>query len=109
MRDVGSIILGGFDRGIDYTSLVDYLCENPVPAIAFTGEAGRRIFRLLQDAGVGGFEAFQSDNYAEIVKWCKQHTGKGTACILSPAAASYDQFKNFEERGKVFTDLVMGK
>jgi UDP-N-acetylmuramoylalanine--D-glutamate ligase len=107
--EVGSIILGGFDRGIDYTSLVDYLREKPVPAIAFTGEAGRRISRLLQESGVGDVETFQSDRYAEIIEWCKHYTPKGTACILSPAAASYDQFKNFEERGKVFTDLVLGK
>ncbi|MDR1973383.1 MAG: UDP-N-acetylmuramoyl-L-alanine--D-glutamate ligase [Bacteroidales bacterium] len=144
INDVGSVILGGFDRGIDYSVLIEYLRRKPVKNIVFTGPAGKRIKETLCCAGVisvcdcadstacadcRAFESnnfadtayanysnysnrpddyyiFESDNFADIVKWCKRHTGRGNACLLSPAAASYDQFRNFEERGSVFTDLV---
>ncbi|MDR0619610.1 MAG: UDP-N-acetylmuramoyl-L-alanine--D-glutamate ligase [Bacteroidales bacterium] len=105
---VGSVILGGLDRGIDYSALTEYLQKNPIKNIAFTGQAGRRIKMLLKQANALPQSTVETDNYADIVEWCKRHTGKGNACILSPAAASYDNFKNFEERGTVFTNLVLG-
>ena len=45
----------------------------------------------------------------EAVKLAKKLTKKGKSCIMSPAAASYGIFKNFEERGEVFKRLVKGE
>ena len=103
---VGSLILGGFDRGIDYSPLVDYLRRHPVPNLVFVGQAGRRIFSLLQNSKFKIRNYLVEDDYPTIVAWCAAHTPQGTVCLLSPAAASYDQFKNFEQRGDRFADLA---
>lgn len=105
LRRVQTLILGGFDRGIDYTPLAEFLPTSGVENVAFVGEAGERIRALLGGAGFLHHQ-LQSNDYAAIVEWCFAHTGEGRICLLSPAAASYDQFKNFEERGSLFKSLV---
>ncbi|MBR3487759.1 MAG: hypothetical protein IKH33_00405, partial [Bacteroidales bacterium] len=52
------------------------------------------------------FRLLQSDDYPAIVDWCFNVTSPGKICLLSPAAASYDSFKNFEQRGDTFKQLV---
>ncbi|MBP3763741.1 MAG: UDP-N-acetylmuramoyl-L-alanine--D-glutamate ligase [Bacteroidales bacterium] len=103
---VMTLILGGFDRGIDYAPLADYLVqENPVRNIAFVGAAGRRIHALLQESGYQCL-CIEEDDYENIVPWCAKHTHRRSICLLSPAAASYDSFKNFEARGDHFMKLI---
>lgn len=108
-KKVASLILGGFDRGIDYSILIDYLRENPIKNIIFVGDSGERIFKMLKKDNTLPESYLCHNNYDEIVAWCKQHTPKGEVCLLSPASASYDSFKNFEERGSVFKELVKKK
>ncbi|MBR3636048.1 MAG: UDP-N-acetylmuramoyl-L-alanine--D-glutamate ligase, partial [Lachnospiraceae bacterium] len=65
---------------------------------------GRRIREeLTDDTGV-----FCTEDLKEAVSLAKKITREGEAVILSPAAASYGYFKNFEERGDVFKQLVIG-
>ncbi|MCM1168324.1 MAG: UDP-N-acetylmuramoyl-L-alanine--D-glutamate ligase [Bacteroides sp.] len=106
VQGVDCLILGGLDRGIDYSPLVDFLSRHPVENLVLVGAAGKRIGELLSEAGALPESVLKGKDYKRIVKWAKQHTRPGHACILSPAAASYDQFKNFAERGDVFTRLV---
>lgn len=103
---VSCLIIGGFDRGIDYTPLVDYLCANPIKNIIFVGAAGRRVKGELEARKALPVHRLCTDDYAELVLWAAAHAEAGTACLLSPAAASYDRFKNFEERGRVFMELI---
>ena len=137
VKGVDTLILGGFDRGIDYRELQMYLCLKRVRNVAFTGMAGRRILSNLlrwllwgvlddekramnareglegtvqkPDGEVVLENCLYSDDYRKIVSWAKRVTRPGYACLLSPAAASYDHFKNFEERGEVFKRLVLNK
>ena len=106
LKDVDTLILGGFDRGIDYTILIEYLSASSIHNIIFIGDAGKRIFAMLTDAGIKGKQFFRADSYDEVVRLAREYTMPGTICLLSPAAASYDMFKNFEERGKVFKEKV---
>lgn len=105
IKNVTFLLLGGFDREIDYTPLIKYLVEHPVEHILYTGKAGKRMFDMLQNAGYQGYiKNFKDLNEAfEIIKSLSKN---GDVCLLSPAAASYDQYKNFEERGRVFKDLA---
>ncbi len=105
---VDCVIVGGMDRGIDYSPLVDFLSQNRrVESIAFTGNAGRHIYGLLQERNALPPYYIVEDDYAILVPWAKAHTREGHACILSPAAASYDRFKNFAHRGDMFRALVL--
>lgn len=108
LQKVDTLILGGFDRGIDYEPLHQFLVDSEglgarVRHLVFVGAAGRRMQSewQLQDR-----ETLACDDYTVIVPWCLEHTAQGMICLLSPAAASYDAFKNFEERGAVYKELI---
>lgn len=105
IKDVNFLLLGGFDRGIDYEPLVTYLKENALPYILITGQAGQTIKTKLQAAGYNGniLEYTDMQSAFEIIR---ELAKSGDVCLLSPAAASYDRYKNFEERGRVFKDLA---
>lgn len=115
LQQVDTLILGGYDRGIDYGTLYSYL-ESPTTAgrnirnIVFVGDAGRRMHHELSlhdNDPLDGKQTLLENDYAKIVDWCFAHTQPGKICLLSPAAASYDSFKNFEERGDTFKKLVI--
>lgn len=107
LQQVETLILGGFDRGIDYRVLGDYLRDHEkgraVRNLVFVGAAGRRMMEewLLADRCT-----LLTCDYETVVAWCYDHTAQGHICLLSPAAASYDAFKNFEERGACYKKLV---
>lgn len=107
LQKVNTLILGGFDRGIDYHILGDFLRQNPlgqqVQNIVFVGQAGRR---MMQEWDLPDRNTLVEDDYTLIVPWCYTFTESDRICLLSPAAASYDAFKNFEERGDTFKKLV---
>ena len=100
---VDTLILGGFDRGIDYTPLVDFLKEHPIKNLVFVGQAGRRIHSSL----ITHHSSLIENDYTKIVPWCAEHTPQGGVVLLSPAAASYDAFKNFEHRGDFFREQIL--
>lgn len=104
------ILLGGMDRGIDYHMLVDFLLTSKLNTAILMYESGRKIYHMLQEKMTSATTTkFQlvSDLY-EAINWVKDHAEEGSACLLSPAAASYGDFKNFEERGNVFKDKIFG-
>ena len=119
---VDFLLLGGFDRGIDYQPLADFLRENPVPHLLFTGKAGERMMRLMAGFGEGagieipdgivpplqGLVLTHYSTMEEAFAYIAAHAQKGDVVLLSPAASSYDQYKNFEERGRKFKALAEG-
>ena len=103
---VDTLILGGFDRGIDYSPLVAFLKETPLKNVVFVGKAGRRIREELSISNFQ-FSILTEDDYTKIVPWCAAHTPQGGVVLLSPAAASYDAFRNFEHRGDFFREQIL--
>jgi UDP-N-acetylmuramoylalanine--D-glutamate ligase len=106
LKEVDTLILGGFDRGIDYDILVDYLITSLVRNIIFIGDAGFRIYKMLLNIKREDHNLLLAENFDMVAKLAREYTRPGYICLLSPAAASYDMFKNFEERGKVFKEKV---
>ena len=103
-----TLILGGMDRGIDYTPLVDFLLGCELSTIIGMYASGRRIYDMfLARCGPSGAKRFiYADDLFNAVKIAQKHTLPGGACLLSPASASYGNFTNFEERGDIFKELV---
>ena len=107
LDNVDTLILGGFDRGIDYSELAKFLSISGVRNLIFTGEAGRRILHEIRDIKNPGQTLFLLSRFDEFPEVVQNVTRKGSICLLSPAAASYDEFQNFEMRGKRFKELVL--
>ena len=105
LERVDFLLLGGFDRGIDYQPLADYLKKNPVPHLLFTGKAGERMMALVKGASIGS-ATFAYSTMEEAFAYLAANAKPGDVCLLSPAASSYDQYKNFEERGRKFKTLA---
>ena len=101
LKIVDTLIIGGLDRGIDYSLLIKFLEKSTVKNVICTYETGEKIYKLLTRDG----KQFV-DNLEEAVKLAKQVTEKEKICLLSPAAASYGYFRNFEERGNKFKEYV---
>jgi len=104
------LLLGGMDRGIEYDALVDFLLQSPLSDVVLMYASGKRLQTLVEERGArqSGPRFHLVEDLSAAVAWVKANARPGAACILSPAAASYGYFKNFEERGDAFKSLVFG-
>lgn len=101
LGDVDTVIVGGMDRGIDYADFCRFLDEDAAKNVICMSDTGRSIAAQMKPG-----KARLVKNLAEAVEIAKQCTEKGKSCLLSPAAASYGEFKNFEEKGDLYQKLV---
>jgi len=106
LQNVDTVILGGFDRGIEYDILYPFLATSDVSNLIFVGEAGIRMMKEFGEYDTNSKHVFTASDYSQVVAIANKVTEKGKICLLSPAAASYDMFKNFEERGNTFKKNV---
>ncbi len=99
-----TLIVGGFDRGQNFDTLIQFLkpFKNRVHLITLP-DTGIRAFETAVVAGIG---ATQADTMEQAVKYAKQVTPAGGVVILSPASPSYNCYKNFEARGADFEKWV---
>jgi len=95
------LLLGGLDKGGDFRSLLPHTHNNLKEVIAF-GQAKELILTALRDA-VRSTSVMDLKEALELAQNCSQ---PGDVILLSPGCASFDQFKNFEERGDHFRSLV---
>lgn len=98
---VDTIIVGGMDRGIDYTELVDFLNGSDITNVILLPDSGHKIEPRLNGSKLSIYHAA---DLADAVSRAKAVTKR--ICLFSPAAASYGFYKNFEERGEHFAKLV---
>lgn len=105
LKNVDTVIIGGMDRGLNYTDLVNYLNKSSVTNILLLPDTNIRINKLFENISTNKNVLIVKD-MVEAVKIAKEITNKGMSCLLSPAAASYGFYKNFEERGDHFQKLV---
>lgn len=101
LKNVDTLIIGGMDRGIDYTDFIKYLDSSDISNIVCMPKTGHDIAKKLKNK-----KTFIVNTLEEAVDISKKVTGKNMSCLLSPAAASYGFFKNFEEKGDLFQKLV---
>ena len=98
------VIIGGYDKHIPPEPLILPLKEK-TKMIFCTGDTGRAIFDMMTGAGYAGDITYTED-FDEAVTRAAESAESGDTVILSPAAASFDRFKNFEERGERFVQIL---
>ena len=101
LKCVDTLIIGGMDRGIDYKDFIKYLNDSDISNIICMPKTGHDIAKELKED-----RRYVVDTLEEAVNTAKKVTEKGKICLLSPAAASYGFFKNFEEKGNLYKELV---
>ncbi len=94
-------IAGGTDKGNDYAPLLPLVREH-VKALVCMGIDNRK----LLDAFDGVVPAYDTHSLAEAVERCRSLAADGDTVLLSPACASFDLFKNYEDRGRQFKAAV---
>jgi UDP-N-acetylmuramoylalanine--D-glutamate ligase len=97
------LILGGKDKGSDYRVLEPFLRER-VKTVITIGSAAEKIERQLD--GVVKIE--RAETLQRAVAFAHEAAVAGDTVLLAPACASFDQFENYEQRGRVFKELVQG-
>ena len=103
LKNVDTLIFGGLDRGIDYQILIDYLKKSSLSNLICMPETGIEVGNRLMTSNK---KIYMCDSLEEALKIAKEVTKKDKICLLSPAAASYNQFKNFIEKGNRYQELV---
>jgi UDP-N-acetylmuramoylalanine--D-glutamate ligase len=96
------LILGGVDKGNDY-SLLKELVKEKVKAIVCMGSDNRKIHEAFGDIVP---LMLNTENAQEAVQAAFHFANKGDVVLLSPACASFDLFKNYEDRGNQFKKAV---
>lgn len=97
------LILGGRDKGNDYSLLSSQLREK-VHTVVAIGEAAKNISSQLTDIVPHMLEA---DSMKQAVKLARKSAKRGEIVLMSPACSSFDMFKNFEDRGNQFKQAVL--
>ena len=95
------LIMGGLDRNIPFDPLKEYLTN--LKAVICYGETKDKIEEFMTDNNI---DCFKVENLNEATLKAHELSVSGDTVLLSPACASWDQFKTFEERGNLFKEIV---
>ncbi|SCF07747.1 UDP-N-acetylmuramoylalanine--D-glutamate ligase [Micromonospora purpureochromogenes] len=98
-----TVIVGGTDRGLDYSPLAAHLAEREITVIGIP-DSGPRIVEAL--AGLPAVRTELAEDLVAAVGLSRKLTPPGGVVLLSPAAPSYGRFRNFEHRSEVFAQAV---
>lgn len=102
---VQTLILGGFDRGLDFKGLAKRILKSQVKTLILFPTTGQRIWQKI-GSGRERFSSYFVKNMKEAVKLIYKHTDRGKICLLSPASPSFGVFRDYEERGNQFKKFV---
>ena len=108
LEKVDTLIFGGMDRNIDYNNFIDFLQNSNISNLIGLKETGHKICRILQDKNVNK-NIYLVESIDEAVDIADKTTKKDHICLLSPAASSYNKFKNFEEKGNYYKNVIRKK
>lgn len=102
LKTIDTIIFGGMDRGINYDPLINYYNESNIENFICMPETGYKLASRINKGNI-----YKVETLDEAVSIAKKVTK--IACLLSPAAPSYNAFKNFEEKGNYYKKLIKGE
>ena len=100
-----ALIVGGFDRGQDYTKLENCLHHADLKSLWLLPDTGHRIAKMLDENEID-YPIHRVDNLSDIFAALKNDPDQFDVLLLSPGAPSFNQFDNFEQRGEAFLTLA---
>ncbi len=102
------LICGGYDKGVDLKPLAELIKAN-VKEVYLIGVIAKKVKKILLEINYNEEKIFMLDDLETTLLYLKEKLNKNSkeVVLLSPATSSYDQFKSFEHRGKVFKELVL--
>jgi UDP-N-acetylmuramoylalanine--D-glutamate ligase len=101
------LLAGGHHKGGDLTELARMVRERATGAICY-GRSRHELARALDEGGVEAAKVQVVERFADAFRRATEVAREGDVILLSPACASFDEFRSFEERGEVFRGLVEG-
>lgn len=101
---IGTIFLGGLDRGYNFDELSRVIIDKKIPNIVLFPDSGEKIYKLLKK--ISGIKFLKTGSMKEAVSFAYDNTPINTVCLLSTASPSYSLWKNFEEKGNEFQFFV---
>jgi len=102
LKNVGTLFLGGEDRGYDFSVLVNTIAEKGIQNIVLFPDSGEKIRILLKSKSGYLPQICETKDMEAAVQFAFTHTKKKSICLLSTASPSYSVWKNFEEKGDLF-------
>ncbi len=103
---IGTIFLGGLDRGYDFNELSRVIIDNKIINIVLFPDSSEKIYQLLKKVTGVQFKFLRTNSMEEAVVFAYKNTPANTVCLLSTASPSYSLWKNFEEKGDLFQFFV---
>ena len=105
------LIAGGYDKNLEDEPLAKPII-NSCKSLILIGQTANKIKSAVENeqilkAGIKNLDIYKCDSLNEAVTLAENIATKGDIVLFSPASASFDSFKNFDERGKVFKKLVL--
>lgn len=106
LENVGTIFLGGQDRGYDFSALADTIIDSKIPNLVLFPYSGKKILVTLKKKTKKLPNILETESMEEAVKFAYEHTPRDSICLLSCASPSFSLWKNFEEKGNLFQKFV---
>lgn len=106
LKNIGTLFLGGYDRGYDFLELSRVIAEYKIPNIVLFPTSSTRILEAMRINNLNLPRILETKDMKEAVLFAYKHSLPGTICLLSCASPSYSIWKNFEEKGDLFKKFV---
>ncbi|MDD3032408.1 MAG: Mur ligase family protein [Candidatus Pacebacteria bacterium] len=99
LKNIDTLILGGLDRGIQFTKLTDEIKKREINNIILFPNSDRKIYKEIKNEKIN---FFFTSKMKDAVQFAIKNTKRGGTCLLSPAAPSYNLFKNYKDKANQF-------
>jgi UDP-N-acetylmuramoylalanine--D-glutamate ligase len=98
-----AILVGGYDRGVDWGVFVDRMAADPAKIVITMGQNGPRIHERLKPLAQGArFQLFEAGEMEDAVRIARERLEPSAVVLLSPGAPSFPRYKDYVDRGRHF-------